>query len=462
MVSERSERLAAAGMDDLTAQQAHVLRACRDGGVRFVRLWFTDLLGGLKSVAVTIDELPSVLARGVEFDGASIEGFARQDEADMVARPDPETFVVLPWRPQEQRVARMICDIHRRSGEPFAGDPRSLLRRQLEAASARGLTFYVAPQIEYFYCRAPDDPSPLDSGGYFDLSPLDAATDLRRETVLLLEEMGIGVESSHHEAAPSQHEIDLRYTDALTMADQVMTTRLVVKEVAARQGVHATFMPKPLNGVNGSGLHVDLSLWDHDRNLFFNEAANGNADGGGLSQIGRAFLAGLLRYTPQFTLITNQWSNSYKRLAPGTEAPVYLTWSHHNQSDLVRIPECRPGEAHTARLEYRGADSAANPYLAFSVMLAAGLRGIDEGLEPPPPSEDDVFALTEAERRERGIQEMPTTQGRAIEAFAKSDLMREVLGEYVWETILRNKRLEWDEYRSQVTDYELGRYLSVL
>ncbi|MXV79281.1 MAG: glutamine synthetase [Chloroflexi bacterium] len=437
------------------SEHQHVLNACREHDVRFVRLWFTDLLGQLKSVAITIDELPAALEKGVEFDGASIEGFARHDESDMVALPDPDTFVVLPWRPQQHRVARMICDIHRRNGDPFEGDPRRVLRRQLESAQQRGYTFYVAPQIEYFYFRAPDDPSPLDSGGYFDLSPLDTATDLRRETVLTLEEMGIGVESSHHEAAPSQHEIDLRYTDALTMADQVMTTRLVVKEVAIKQGVHATFMPKPLNGVNGSGMHVYLSLFDHEQNLFY-------AEGGGLSEIARSFLAGLLAFTPQFTLITNQWSNSYKRLAPGTEAPVYLTWSHANQSDLVRIPEYEPGDSESTRLEYRGADSATNPYLAFSAFLAAGLRGIDEGLVPPPAAEDNVFELTPAERAAREIIEMPTTQGRAIEAFSKSDLMKSVLGEYVWSTVLQNKRLEWDEYRSQVTDYELNRYLAVL
>ena len=443
------------GADPLTSAHEHVLRACREHDVRFVRLWFTDLLGQLKSVAITIDELPAALERGVEFDGASIEGFTRHDESDMVARPDPDTFVMLPWRPQQQRVARMICDVYRRNGEPFEGDPRRILRRQLESAQERGYTFYVAPQIEYFYFRAPDDPSPLDSGGYFDLSPLDTATDLRRETVLTLEEMGIGVESSHHEAAPSQHEIDLRYTDALTMADQVMTTRLVVKEVAIKQGVHATFMPKPLNGVNGSGMHVYLSLFDHEQNLFYEERD-------GLSALARSFLAGLLAYTPEFTLIANQWSNSYKRLAPGTEAPVYLTWSHANQSDLVRIPDYEPGDSDSTRLEYRGADSATNPYLAFSAFLAAGLRGIDDGLEPPPAAEDNVFLLSPDQRRERNISEMPTTQGRAIEAFAQSELMQQVLGKYVWSTVLQNKRLEWDEYRSQVTDYELNRYLAVL
>ena len=444
-----------ADLNALSSEHLHVLNACREHDVRFVRLWFTDLLGQLKSVAITIDELPAGLENGVEFDGASIEGFARRDEADMVAIPDPDTFVVLPWRPQQHRVARLICDIYRRSGEPFEGDPRRVLRRQLQTAHERGYTFYVAPQIEYFYFRSSDDPTPLDSGGYFDLSPLDTATDLRRETVLTLEEMGIGVESSHHEAAPSQHEIDLRYTDALTMADQVMTTRLVVKEVAIKQGVHATFMPKPLNGVNGSGMHVYLSLWDHEQNLFHEE-------GGGLSPIAQSFLAGLLAYTPQFTLITNQWSNSYKRLAPGTEAPVYLTWSHANQSDLVRIPEFEPHDVESSRLEYRGADSATNPYLAFSAFLAAGLQGIDEGLSPPPAAEDDVFLLTPEQRAARNIVNMPTTQGRAIDAFAASEWMKRALGEYVWSTVLENKRLEWNEYRAQVTDYELRRYLSVL
>ncbi len=435
----------------------HVLHACREHDVKFVRLWFTDILGSLKSVAITIDELPKALEEGLEFDGASIAAFARRDESDMVARPDPETFVLLPWRPEQQRVARMICDIHLRSGEAFDGDPRGVLRKQLEQAGERGLTFYVGPQIEYFYFKGPNDPTPLDAGGYFDLTPLDVASDLRRETVLTLEEMGIAVEYSHHEAAPSQHEIDLRYTDALTMADAVMTCRLVVKEVALKHGVHASFMPKPLTDENGSGMHVYLSLFQGEENLFFNLGAPAH-----LSDTARSFVAGLLAYTPQFTLITNQWANSYKRLARGTEAPVYLTWSRANQSDLVRIPEYHPGRPEATRVEYRGADSATNPYLAFGVMLAAGLKGVEQGLEPPAPAEDDVFELTDAARAARGIAALPRSLGDAIDEFAASELMRDVLGEHVWSTVLENKRLEFEAFRSHVTDYELRRYLPVL
>ena len=438
-------------------ESLHVLHACREHDVKFVRLWFTDILGSLKSVAITIDELPKALEEGLEFDGSSIEAFARRDESDMVARPDPETFALLPWRPEQQRVARMICDIEQRSGEPFDGDPRGVLRRQLQLAGERGYTFYVGPQIEYFYFKSPDDPAPLDAGGYFDLTPLDVASDLRRETVLTLEEMGIAVAYSHHEAAPSQHEIDLRYTDALTMADAAMTCRLVVKEIALKHGVYASFMPKPLTDENGSGMHVDLSLFEGERNLFFNEDAPAH-----LSATARSFVAGLLTYTPQFTLITNQWANSYKRLARGTEAPVYLTWSRANQSDLVRIPEYHPGRPEATRVEYRGADSATNPYLAFSVMLAAGLRGIDDGLEPPAPAEDDVYELSLAQRSARGIEALPRSLGDAIDEFAASEAMRSVLGEHVWSTVLENKRLEWEAFRSQVTDYELRRYLPVL
>ncbi len=438
------------------AEYRHVLHACREHDVKFVRLWFTDVLGQLKSVAITVDELPKALEEGLEFDGASIEGFARRDEADMVARPDPETFVVLPWRPQQHRVARMICDVRQRAGEPFEGDPRRVLRRQLERAAELGFTFYVAPQIEYFYFTSPDEPAPLDSGGYFDLTPLDTASDLRRETVLTLEEMGISVEYSHHEAAPSQHEIDLRYTDALTMADSVMTTRLVVKEIAIKHGAHASFMPKPRTDVNGSGLHVDLSLFQGERNLFFEEGPEG------ISRMARSFVAGLLAWAPQFSLITNQWVNSYKRLARGTEAPVYLTWSRANQSDLVRIPEHNPNRPQTTRVEYRGADSATNPYLAFAVMLAAGLQGVADELEPPAPAEDDVFELSDEQRTARGIAELPRSMGQAIQEFERSTLMVEALGPHVHKAVLENKRLEWDSFRSHVTDYELNRYLPVL
>ena len=435
----------------------YVVATARENDVKFIRLWFTDILGSLKSFAITVDELPKALEEGMGFDGSSIEGFARVDESDMVAKPDPSTFVVLPWRPQQHRVARMICDIHTPDGQPFEGDARFILRRHLERAAEAGFTFYVGPQIEYFYFKAPDDPTPLDAGGYFDLTPLDAASDLRRETVLTLEEMGIPVEFSHHEVAPSQHEIDLRYTDALTMADSAMTYRLVVKEVALQHGVHASFMPKPLGDANGNGMHVDQSLFEGDRNAFFDADAADH-----LSKLGHSYIGGLLEHARAFTLITNQWVNSYKRLQPGYEAPVYVTWAKRNRSDLVRIPEYNPGHPEATRVEYRAADSACNPYLAFSVLLAAGLDGVEQGLGAPPPTEENVFELSEAERLERKIEALPGSLGEAIDAFAESKLMRETLGDHVFQSVLENKRIEWDEYRSHVTDFELKRYLPVL
>lgn len=391
------------------------------------------------------------------FDGSSIEGFARIDESDMIARPDPSTFVVLPWRPQQHRVARMFCDIQMPDGTPFEGDPRFVLRRQLERAAQAGFTFYVGPEIEYFYFRAPDDPEPLDAGGYFDLTPLDTASDLRRETVLMLEEMGIAVEYSHHEVAPSQHEIDLRYTDALTMADNAMTYRLVVKEIALKNGVHASFMPKPLATENGSGMHLYQSLFRGDENAFFDQEAPAY-----LSPLARQYIAGLLRHAPEFTLVTNQWVNSYKRLQPGYEAPVYITWATRNRSDLIRVPEHQPGRAEATRIEYRAADPACNPYLAFATLLAAGLKGVDDGYEIPAPTEENVFLLDDATRRSRNIDLLPGSLGEAIARFAASDLMRDTLGEHVFESFLANKRIEWNAYLAHVSDFERERYLPVL
>ena len=435
----------------------YVLATAREADVKFIRLWFTDILGSLKSFAITVGELETALEQGMGFDGSSIEGFARVDESDMVARPDPSTFVVLPWRPQQHRVARMFCDVHLPDGSPFVADPRYVLRRQLERAAAAGFTFYVGPELEYFYFKAPDNPEPLDAGGYFDLTPLDAASDLRRETVLTLEEMGIAVEYSHHEVAPSQHEIDLRYTDALTMADAAMTYRLVVKEIALKHGVHASFMPKPLTTENGSGMHLHQSLFRGDENAFFEQDAPAH-----LSQLARQYIAGLLRHAPEFTLVTNQWVNSYKRLQPGYEAPVYITWATRNRSDLIRVPEYQPGRSDATRIEYRAADSACNPYLAFAVMLAAGLKGIAEGYEPPAPTEENVFLLDEETRRARQIDLLPGSLGEAIDAFAASDLMRETLGEHVFASFLANKRIEWQAFRAHVTDFERERYLPIL
>ena len=436
-----------------------VIRRAKEMDVKFIRLWFTDILGSLKSFAITVEELEKALTEGMTFDGASIEGFARDVEQDMVAVPDPSTFVLLPWRPREQNaVARMFCDIYTPDGKPFIGDPRYVLRRNLDLAREMGFTYYVGPEIEHFYFQSGEGtPVPLDHGGYFDLTPLDVASDLRRETVLELEEMGIGVEFSHHEAAYSQHEIDLRYTDALTMADNIMTYRLVVKEVALRHNVYASFMPKPLAGLNGSGLHLYLSLFSKGENVFSSKELEDN-----LSPLGRQFIAGLLEHAPSITAITNQWVNSYKRLVPGFEAPVYLSWALKNRSDLVRVPEYKVEKADSARVEYRAPDPACNPYLAFSVILAAGLDGVRRKLSPPEPAVTNVAQVTPEERAEMGIGVLPTSLEVALTNMKESSLVREALGDHVFESFLRNKGIEWESYRSQVTDYELKRYLPIL
>ncbi|MBF6600040.1 MAG: glutamine synthetase [Dehalococcoidia bacterium] len=438
-------------------QKSFVMQACKDRDIKFIRLWFTDILGSLKSFAITVEELEQAMDEGQGFDGSSIEGFARVDESDMVAMPDPASFQVLPWRPRERGVARMFCDVQLPDGAPFEGDPRFVLKRQLKRAADLGYTFYVGPELEFFYFKTSERPEGLDKGGYFDLTPLDVASDLRRQTVLTLEEMGIGVEYSHHEAAPSQHEIDLRYTDALTMADNAMTYRLVVKEVALASGAYATFMPKPLEDENGSGMHTHQSLFKGDRNAFFDAS-----DQYHLSALAKSYLAGLLRHAPEFTLVTNQWVNSYKRLMPGYEAPVYITWARRNRSDLVRVPEYKPGKEVATRLEYRAPDAACNPYLAFAVMLAAGLKGIENEYPLVEPTEENAFELTEHERRERGIASLPGSLKEAIQAFADSDFCRQALGDHVFESLIQNKTIEWDAYRKHVSDFELDRYLAVL
>jgi glutamine synthetase len=435
----------------------HVLKMAKEHDVKFIRLWFTDILGFLKSFAITVEELQGALEDGVGFDGSSIEGFARIDESDMVAMPDPLTFRMLPWRPKENTVARMFCDILRPGGQPFDGDPRYVLKRNLKRAADLGYALYVGPELEYFYFEDAESPKPLDQGGYFDLTPMDVATDLRRETILALEEMGIGVELSHHEVAPSQHEIDLRYTDGLTMADNVMTYRIVVKQVAQRHGVYATFMPKPIFGVNGNGMHVHQSLFKGDRNAFFDKD-----DEYHLSKIGKCYLAGLLEHAPEITAITSQWVNSYKRLIPGYEAPVYISWARRNRSDLIRIPEYQPGKENATRVEFRSPDPACNPYLAFSVMLAAGLDGIEKEYELPDPVEENVFEMAEEERVRRGIGTLPGNLLEAIELAEGSELVKRALGDHVFYTFIKNKKIEWDLYRTQVTDYELKRYLPIL
>jgi len=414
-----------------TGSREHVLKIAKEHDVKFVNLWFTDILGLLKSFAITVEELEGALEEGMGFDGSSIEGFARIDESDMVALPDPDTLQILPWRPKEHAVARMFCDILKPGGEPFEGDPRYVLKRNLKRAADLGYTFYVGPELEYFYFQDSKGTEALDQGGYFDQTPLDMAHDLRRETVLTLEEMGIGVEYAHHEVAASQHEIDMRYTDALTMADNVMTYRLVVKQIALKNGVYATFMPKPVFGINGSGMHVHQSLFKGDRNAFFEKDNEYH-----LSKVGKCYIAGLLRHAPEITAITNQWTNSYKRLVPGYEAPVYLSWARCNRSDLIRVPEYRPGREKATRIEFRSPDPACNPYLAFSVMLAAGLEGIEKGYEVPDPIEENVYEMTEEERKKRGVGTLPASLLEAILLIEKSELVRNALGDHVFSAFI--------------------------
>ena len=439
------------------AAREQVIKMAKEQDVKFIRLWFTDILGFLKSVAITVEELERALDDGIGFDGSSIEGFARIDESDMVAMPDPLTFCMLPWRPQEHTVARIFCDILKPGGEPFEGDPRYVLKRNLKRAADLGYTLYVGPELEYFYFQDAEGAKLLDRGGYFDMTPADVATEMRRETILAIEEMGLKVEFAHHEVAPSQHEIDLRYTEALIMADSVMTYRLIVKQVAHKHGVYATFMPKPIVGANGSGMHVHQSLFKGRRNAFFDEN-----DRYHLSRIGKCYLAGLLKHAPEITAVTNQWVNSYKRLVPGYEAPVYISWARRNRSDLIRIPEYQPGKENATRVEFRSPDPACNPYLAFAVMLAAGLEGIEKEYELPPPLEENAFEMVEEERERRGIGTLPGDLFEAIQVTEGSQLVREALGDHVFDTFIRNKKIEWDQYRTQVTDYEIRRYLPIL
>ncbi|MCX6452636.1 MAG: type I glutamate--ammonia ligase [Actinobacteria bacterium] len=442
-------------------QEEFVLRTLEERDIRFVRLWFTDVLGFLKSVAVAPAELESAFAEGIGFDGSAIEGFARVYESDMLAKPDPSTFSILPWRAEAPGTARMFCDIMLPDGNPSYADPRYVLKRTLARAAEMGFTFYTHPEIEFFLFeekpKRGEGPVPVDSGGYFDHTPNVVGHDFRRQAITMLEAMGISVEFSHHEGAPGQQEIDLRYADALSTADNIMTFRLVVKEVALEQGVFASFMPKPFTDHPGSGMHVHLSLFEGDRNAFHEAGAPYQ-----LSRVGRSFIAGLLRHAPEITAITNQWVNSYKRLHGGGEAPAFISWGHNNRSALVRVPMYKPGKGNSTRIELRSPDSACNPYLSFAVILAAGLKGIEMEYELPDGAEDDVWSLTPAERRALGIAPLPTDLAEAIAAMEKSELVAETLGEHVFDHFLRNKRAEWAEYRRQVTAFELDRYLPVL
>ncbi len=436
-----------------------VLKLVRDNNVQFIRLWFTDVLGMLKSFSITVDELEGALEEGMGFDGSSIEGYARIEESDMMAMPDPSTFTILPFGGENDPVeARMVCDILEPDGTPHRGDPRWALKKNLQNAKDLGFTFFVGPELEYFYFKdSSARTETLDEGGYFDLTTLDVAINLRNDTVIALQKMGIPVEFSHHEVAPSQHEIDLQYQEALRMADGAMTYRLAVKEIAMKNGVFATFMPKPLFGQNGSGMHTHQSLFKGNKNAFFE-----SGDPYHLSATARAYIAGLLTHAREICSVVAQWVNSYKRLVPGYEAPVYVSWARRNRSALVRVPMYKVGKEKATRAEFRCPDPACNPYLAFAVMLAAGLKGIEEGYELPDPVEEDIFQMSEPERRERGISSLPGNLGEAITVTENSELVREALGDHIFGKFIENKKIEWDNYRIHVSEYELARYLPVL
>lgn len=442
-------------------QQDFVLRTIEERGVKFVRLWFTDVVGTLKSVAVAPAEVEGAFAEGVGFDGSAIEGLTRSFEADVLAHPDPSTFQILPWRGEIDPTARMFCDINTPDGQPAVADPRNVLKRNLAKAAEGGFTFYTHPEIEFYLLKSSEwedgGPVPIDTAGYFDNVPGGTAHDFRRRSVRMLEDIGISVEFSHHEAGPGQNEIDLRYADALTTADNIMTFRTVIKEVAMEQGVYATFMPKPFADHPGSGMHTHMSLFEGDANAFYEAGAQHQ-----LSKVGRHFIAGLLHYAPEITAITNQYVNSYKRIWGGGEAPSYATWGHNNRSALVRVPVYKPGKGQSARIEYRAIDSAANPYLAYSVLLAAGLKGIEDELALPAEAEDNVWELTDTERKALGYRPLPSSLNNAISLMEDSELLAETLGEKVFNYVLRNKRQEWANYRNQVTPFELRSNLEAL
>ena len=434
-----------------------VLRVVEERGVSFIQFWFTDVLGNLKSFAVTPTELEEGLTEGMGFDGSSIEGFARIQESDMIAKADPTTFQLIPWRGEDRPVGRMFCDILNPDGSPYEGDPRYVLKRLLKKIGEMGYTFYVGPELEYFYFKDSSGTETLDSGGYFDARPLDMGSNLRRETIFALQAMGIQVEYSHHEVAPSQHEIDLRYDEALRMADKTMTYRMVVKEIARQHGVYATFMPKPIFGQNGSGMHVHQSLFEGDKNVFYDPSDQFN-----LSDIAKHYIAGLMKHAPEITAITNQWVNSYKRLVPGYEAPVYVSWARRNRSAMIRVPMYKPGKEKATRIEFRSPDPACNPYLAFAVMLGAGLEGIEKRYELPDPIEEDIFEMNPGERKAHGITDLPGNLYAAILETEKSELVKKVLGKHVFGKFIENKKIEWDMYRTHVSQFEIERYLPKL
>jgi glutamine synthetase len=441
----------------LCKSKKDVFKIVKDREASFIQIWFTDVLGVLKSFAITPSELEGALTEGMGFDGSSIEGFARIEESDMIAMPDPATFQFLPWRPQERPVARMFCDILQPDGTHYEGDPRYVLKRALQKTADKGYKLYLGPELEFFYFKNSKIPEIIDRGGYFDSRPLDLASDLRRDTIFALQGMGIQVEYSHHEVAPSQHEIDLRYDEALKMADNTMTYRIAVKEIARKHGFYATFMPKPIFGENGSGMHTHQSLFRGDMNAFYDPN-----DQYHLSGMAKSYIAGILRHAREMAAVTNQWVNSYKRLVPGYEAPVYISWARRNRSAMVRVPMYKPGKELATRIEFRSPDPACNPYLAFAVMLAAGLKGIEENYPLAEPIEEDIYEMDEAARERAGIVSLPGSLFEAVQELEKSELVRDALGDHIFNKFIENKKIEWDRFRTHVSQYEVDNYLAIL
>jgi len=437
--------------------KTEVLKLVRENDIKFIRLWFSDITGQMKGFTITREELPSALEDGMGFDGSSIKGFARIDESDMIAMPDTSTFTILPYHPKEEAVAGMLCDILNPGGDPYQGDPRYVLKKMLAKAEDKGFVFNVGPELEFFIFKDEKSTQILDEGGYFDITTLDAGNEVRHEVMLTLEGMGIQVEYAHHEVAPSQHEIDLRFTDAMSMADIVMLYRMVIKEIAKKHNLYVTFMPKPIYGVNGSGMHVHQSLFKGERNAFFDIE-----DEYHLSKEAKQYIAGTLKYAKEMTLVCNQWVNSYKRLVPGYEAPVYICWGRKNRSTLVRVPVYKPGKEKATRIEFRSPDPACNPYLAFAVMLSAGLKGVEENYSLPEPLERDVYSMSLQDRKDLGVEHLPGSLIEAIEIAEKSEFLKDALGEHIFSNLITSKHIEWDEYRKRVHKYELDHYLPIL
>jgi glutamine synthetase len=441
----------------LCETKSDVLKLVKEKNISFIQFWFTDVLGILKSFAVTPSELEEGLKEGMGFDGSSIEGFARIEESDMIAMPDPSTFQFLPWRPQDRPVGSMFCDILQPDGSPYEGDSRYVLKRMTRKLAEDGYKAYMGPELEFFCFESQDNPKPIDKGGYFDNRPLDMGSDLRREIIFSLQDMAIQVEYSHHEVAPSQHEIDLKYDEALTMADKTMAYRIVAKEIARKMGYYVTFMPKPLFGENGNGMHVHQSLFKDNINAFHDSKDQYN-----LSKLAKSYIAGILRHAREIAAITNQWVNSYKRLVPGYEAPVYISWARRNRSTMIRVPMYKPGKEQATRIEFRSPDPACNPYLAFAIMLAAGLKGIEGNYPLPDPIEEDIYEMDEEARDRAGITSLPGNLFEALQEIEKSELVRETLGDHIFNKFVANKKIEWDRYRTHVSQYEIEKYLPIL